>query len=296
MLATLVDKPFDDRRWVFETKWDGYRIVTEIKRGNVILYSRNGQDVSKRYKAVAEALRSARHDCVLDGELVALDPQGISRFQLLQNALRTEAKLQYRVFDLMFLDGKDLRGLTLLERKKRLKAVLGKHDLLKYSDHRFEHGKRFFAEARRGKEEGILAKRAASLYLSGKRSMEWRKIKTGARQEVVIAGYTSPRRSRKYFGSLVLAVRKGAHWQYVGHAGTGFDAASLKDIYLRLRPLRTTKKPFHEKVRYESQTTWVRPRLVGEVRFTEWTRRGEMRHPAFVGMRDDKQSENVVRE
>src|SRR5688572_3812247 len=284
MLATLVDRPFDDKAWVFETKWDGFRTIADIKRRKVVLYSRNGQVVTGRYAAVAEALQGIRHDCVLDGELVALNREGVSRFQLLQNALRSKAALRYCVFDIMFLDGRDLRGLTLLERKKRLESILVAHELLKYSRHRLEHGRKYFAEAERRKEEGIIAKRAASLYFSGKRSMEWQKIKTSARQEVVIAGYTKPRRSRRYFGSQVLAVRKGAQWQYVGHAGTGFNAHSLRNVYKRLQTLRATKKPFREKVRYEAQTTWVRPRLVGEVKFAEWTRKGEMRHPVFVGM------------
>jgi bifunctional non-homologous end joining protein LigD len=296
MLATLVDRPFDDKAWVFETKWDGFRTIAVVKRRKAVLYSRNGQVVTGRYPAVAEALQCIRHDCVLDGELVALDRAGVSRFQLLQNALRTKVALTYCVFDIMFLDGHDLRGLTLLERKKRLKSILFAHKLLKYSGHRLEHGRKYFAEAKRKKEEGIMAKRAASLYLSGKRSLEWQKIKIGARQEVVIAGYTKPRRTREYFGSLVLAVRKGARWHYVGHAGTGFDAGSLRDIYRRLQPLRTTNRPFQERVRYEAQTTWVRPRLVGEVKFAEWTRKGEMRHPVFVGMRNDKKAGEVVRE
>lgn len=296
MLATLVDVPFDDKDWVFETKWDGFRMVTEIKKGKVVLYSRNGQIVSERYKVVAKALEEIQRDCVLDGELVALDRQGVSRFQFLQNALRTQVRLQYCIFDIMFFDGKDLRGETLLERKEQLKRIIPKHKLLCYSEHRFEHGTKYFAEAKKKKEEGILAKRAASLYLSGKRTMEWQKFKTGARQEVVIVGFTKPRRSRKYFGSLVLAVREGGMWRYVGHAGTGFDFAALKDIHGRLWPHRTSRKPFDERVKYEAQTTWVKPRLVGEVKFTEWTHKGEMRHPTFIGLREDKRPEEVVRE
>lgn len=296
MLATLVDAPFDDRDWVFETKWDGFRVVTEIKDGNVTLYSRNGEVVSGRYKLVAQALKAVRHDCVLDGELVALDRQGVSRFQLLQNALRTRARLQYCVFDIMFLNGKDLRHLTLLERKARLTEILPKDILIRYSEHRFEHGKRYFNEAKRKGEEGIMAKRAESPYLSGKRSREWQKIKTGARQEVVIVGFTKPRRSRKYFGSLVIAVRQGNEWRYVGHVGTGFNSAMLKEIHSMLTPLVVCKKPFNEKVKYEQETTWVKPKLVGEVKFTEWTTKGEMRHPTFVGIREDKRPEEVVRE
>jgi bifunctional non-homologous end joining protein LigD len=271
-------------------------MVAEIKNGEVTLYSRNGQVVSERYRPVAEALGKIGHDCVLDGELVALDRQGVSRFQLLQNALRTTVRLQYCIFDLMFLDGEDVRTLTLLERKERLKRILPKDRLIRYSEHRFEHGKKYFAEAKKQKEEGIMAKRAASRYQSGKRTMEWQKIKTGARQEVVIVGFTAPRRSRKYFGSLVLAVREGSRWRYVGHAGTGFDFAALKDIYGRLVPLCTAQKPFDEKVKYEVATTWVRPKLVGEVKFTEWTAKGEMRHPSFLGLREDKKATEVVRE
>jgi len=296
MLATLIDAPFDDPAWVFETKWDGFRMVTEIKNGVVALYSRNGEVVSERYKPITQALRKIKHDCVLDGELVALDKQGVPHFQRLQNALRTKVKLQYCVFDLMFLDGTDLRSLSLLERKERLEKILPKDTLIQFSEHRFEHGKRFFVEAKKKKEEGIMAKRAQGSYLSGKRTREWLKIKTGARQEVVIVGFTKPRRSRKYFGSLVLAVREGKKWRYVGHVGTGFDATTLKDMHERLLPYIAAHKPFDEKVKYEDDTTWVRPKLVGEVKFTEWTAGGEMRHPSFIGLRDDKKAEEVVRE
>lgn len=296
MLATLVDGPFDDKDWVFETKWDGFRMVAEIKRGTVVLYSRNGEVVTERYGPVAKALEKIKRDCVLDGELVALDPQGVSRFQLLQNALRTKVRLQYCLFDVMFLGGKDLRSLPLLKRKTELKRILPADRVLHYSEHRFEHGKKYFSEARKKKEEGIMAKRAASPYLSGKRTREWLKIKTGARQEVVIVGFTAPRRSRKYFGSLVLAVREGKKWRYAGHAGTGFDAAALKDIHGKLWPLRTGRSPFDAKVTFDAHTTWVKPRLVGEVKFTEWTDKGEMRHPAFIGLRKDKKAEDVVRE
>lgn len=296
MLATPVDAPFDDTSWVFETKWDGFRMVAEKKNGKVILYSRNGQVVSERYKVIADALRNIKHNCVLDGELVALDRQGVSRFQLLQNALRTKVRLQYCIFDIMFLDGVDLRGMTLLERKAALKKILPKHGPIRYSEHRLEHGKKYFAEAKKKKEEGIMAKRAASLYFSGKRTTEWQKIKTGARQEVVIVGFTSPRRSRKYFGSLALAVREKGGWKYVGHVGTGFDEKMLQHLHAQLVPLRTDKSPFDRKTKYAATTTWVKPKLVGEVKFTEWTASGEMRHPAFMGLRDDKKPGEVVRE
>lgn len=296
MLATLIDAPFDDKAWVFETKWDGFRMIAQVKKDSVTLYSRNGIDVTERYKVIADALRSLKVDAVLDGELVALDSRGISRFQLLQNALRAKASLRYCVFDILFLDGKDLRKLTLIERKEKLRNILPKHRLLAFSEHRFEYGKKYFKEAQRKKEEGIMAKRAASQYFSGKRKREWLKIKTGYEQEVVIVGFTAPRKSRKCFGSLVLAVRDGKKWRYVGHVGTGFDFKALKDIHAKLTPLATSSKPFDQKVQFEATTTWVKPKIVGEVKFTEWTKEGQMRHPAFLGLRDDKKAEDVVME
>jgi bifunctional non-homologous end joining protein LigD len=296
MLATLTDAPFDDPGWVFESKWDGFRMVASIERGKVTLYSRNGKIISDSYLPIARALEKVKGNAVIDGELVALDAHGISRFQLLQNALRAEAKLLYCVFDIMFGDDEDLRALPLLARKERLRRILPKHPLLALSEHRPKHGIRFFKEAEKRGLEGIMAKRADSLYLSGARSRDWLKVKTARRQEVVIAGFTAPRRSRPYFGSLVLAVREGSEWRYVGHVGTGFSRATLKELHEKLWPLRTRSSPFRERVKDEVVTTWVRPKLVAEVKFTEWTAAGEMRHPAYLGLREDKRAEDVVRE
>jgi bifunctional non-homologous end joining protein LigD len=298
MLATLVDEPFDDKAWVFETKWDGFRLITE-KRGNTVkLWSRNGIDVTSRYGVLLPALQKVEGSCVIDGEICALDTQGRSRFQLLQNALNKKAKLLYVVFDALFVDGKDIRQKQLLERKEILKALLPRDPLLQYSEHVVEFGKREFAKAQRADEEGVIAKRAAGLYYSGKRTREWLKFKAVHEQEVVIVGYTEPRRSRKYFGSLVLAVRGKAkkRWVYAGHVGTGFDQAALKSIYETMQPLRSDKRPFGEKVKDENATTWLIPKLVGEVKFTEWTSEFEMRHPAFLGLRTDKKAIDVIRE
>ena len=170
--------------------------------------------------------------------------------------------------------------------------------LLHYSEHVAEFGRREFAKAQRAHEEGLIAKRATGLYYSGKRTREWLKFKAVHEQEAVIVGYTEPRRSRKYFGSLVLAVRDNAkkRWVYVGHVGTGFTEAVLKSLYGKMQLLRTDKKPFDQKVKLENATTWLVPKLVGEVKFTEWTRDGEMRHPAFLGLRADKKALDVTRE
>ena len=296
MLATLVDAPFDNPDWVFESKWDGFRMVTSIEAGKVTLYSRNGQIISNSYAPIAKALEAIGEDAVIDGELVALDAQGRSRFQLLQNALRTSANLRYCMFDLMFLGDQDLRALPLIERKRRLGKIVPKHKLLCVSRHRRGQGRRYFEEAANDGQEGIIAKRAASTYLSGVRSRDWLKIKTGKRQEVVIVGFTAPRRSRQYFGSLVMALREANQWRYAGHVGTGFTHMQLEALHARLWPLRTEKSPFRQPVKDEAVTTWVKPKLVGEVKFTEWTAAGEMRHPAFLGLREDKTPKDVVRE
>lgn len=296
MLATLADAPFDDPAWVFESKWDGFRLVAQIENHSVTLYSRSGLIVSDNYKPIAKALEKVRKDAVIDGELVALDERGVSRFQLLQNALNTSTNLRYCAFDIMFLDGQDLRGLPLVERKKHLHVLLPKHPLLTYSEHWQEHGKKVFKQAEKLGLEGIMAKRAQSRYLSGARTKDWLKIKTTKRQEVVIVGFTAPRRSRPRFGALVLAVRCRNEWRYAGHVGTGFSHAALEDLYAKLLPLRTPSSPFKQRVKDEATTTWVKPKLVAEVKFTEWTSGDEMRHPAFLGLRQDKKPMDVVLE
>lgn len=298
MLATLIGAPFDDPDWIFETKWDGYRIIARIDNGKVRLLSRRGKNVTGGYPRIAAALAKLRRakQAAIDGEVVALDKRGRSRFQLLQNAANTRTRLAYYVFDLLSLNGKDLRRVPLVERKRKLKALLGPGRVIRYSRHVRRAGKAAFRNARRRGYEGIMAKRAQAPYVSGRRTRDWLKIKTGLRQEVVIVGYTRPQQSRKYFGALVLAVRHGGGWKYVGRAGTGFDRGSLKSIHAKLVPLRSPRKPIDAIVPGERRTTWVRPRLVCEVKFTEWTADGQMRHPAFVGLRTDKPARSVVRE
>jgi bifunctional non-homologous end joining protein LigD len=296
MLATLTDAPFDDPNWVFEDKFDGFRMVAEIRRGKVALYSRNGKIISQSYIEVAKALEGVKGDAVIDGELVALGKDGVSHFQLLQNALRHEAKLLYCAFDLMFENGDDLRKLPLLERKERLKAILPRDKLIAFSHHRKATGKRFFAEAEQKGLEGIMAKRADSPYASGGRTSDWLKIKTAKRQEVVIAGFTAPKRTRPFFGALVLAVRENNAWRYIGHVGTGFSHKTLEELHGKLAKLNAAKSPFPAKVKDEGVTTWVKPSLVAEVKFAEWTSKGELRQPVYLGLRSDKHAMDVVRE
>ena len=296
MLATLTGAPFDDKDWLFEDKYDGFRMVATIEDGEVTLYSRNGKIISHSYIEVTQAFEGIKHDAVIDGELVAIGSDGVSHFQLLQNARRHQAKLRYYAFDLMFQDGADLRGFPLIERKKRLKAILPKHKLIAFSQHRATFGTKFFHEAERNGLEGIMAKRTDSQYLSGVRTDQWLKIKTSKRQEVVIAGFTAPKGTRPCFGALVLALREGKEWRFIGHVGAGFSHETLKELHGKLIKLKTAKSPFPKKVRGEAIATWVKPALVAEVKFTEWTNSGEMRHPVYLGLRADKRAEEVVRE
>jgi bifunctional non-homologous end joining protein LigD len=286
MLATLVDEPFDDKDWVFETKWDGFRLIAKTAGEKTSLYSRNGNEVTERYAQVARALGLIKHQAVIDGELVALDAHGRSRFQLLQNVGRGKARLRYYAFDLLFLDGRDLRREPMLERKRRL---------IRYSSHSRQHGIAQFDKARRAGEEGIIAKRAAGLYYSGRRTREWLKIKATHEQEAVIVGFTAPRGTREYFGSVVLGMYHKDKLVYVGHSGGGFSRQMLKTLHARMMKLKTDKKPFAG-VPHEDHVTWITPRLVCQVKFTEWTDSGEMRHPVFLGLRTDKPARQVRRE
>ncbi len=296
MLATLTDQPFDDPGWIFETKWDGFRAIAVAEPGRAWLYSRRGHDLSAKYPMICDALARIKHKAVLDGELVALDARGRSRFQLLQNAGRNSVPLLYCVFDLLYLDGKDLRDWPLLKRKEALKKILPKSKLLLYSTHLVGEGIKAFKRAASAAEEGVIAKLADSKYHSGIRTREWLKVKASQEQEVVIVGFTKPRGQRRFFGSLVLAVRDGKVWKYAGRAGTGFTHASLAELYDKLTPLITKVKPITAKVPSEASTVWVKPKLVAEVKFTEWTEGGEMRHPVFLGLRTDKPAAEVVRE
>lgn len=296
MLATLVDEPFDRVGWIFEIKWDGYRAISEIENGKVKLYSRSGLSFYSRFKAVAESLRALGHDAVLDGEVVALDEAGKSHFQLLQNYQKTgKGILVYYVFDILYLDGRDLRALPLLERKEALKKALMDLPHVKYGDHISTKGKKLFELAEEQGLEGIVAKNGDSAYQTGKRSRDWLKIKTKLRQEAIVVGYTDPLRSRKYFGSLALGIYRGPELTYIGQSGGGFDSQSLKEIFGKMQPLREDSPPVANPPRGK-KIHWVRPSLVCEVSFSEWSQDGLMRQPVFQGLRVDKKPKEVKRE
>lgn len=304
-LATLVKAPPPGPGWIHEPKLDGYRILARIERGRATLWSRNGNDWTTRMPTLARALEGLDLDgALLDGEVCALDPAGKSDFQLLQNTLGTgrESELVDYVFDALFLDGEDLRPLPLLERKARLRAALGPAARkptarVRYTEHVEGRGEEFFAEACRLGLEGMIAKRADRPYRAG-RGPEWVKVKCTGRQELVIGGYTAPGGSRSHLGALLVGVPGDGGLVYAGKVGTGFTARSLADLEAVLAPLRREAPPFVDPPRGADarDVTWVEPRLVAEIEFTEMTRGGRLRHPVFRGLRQDKAAREVVRE
>lgn len=295
MLATLIDKPFDAADWIYEIKWDGYRALAEVEKGHVHLYSRNNQSFN-RFQPIVDDLKKIKVKALLDGEIVVLDENGMPSFQLIQNYQRTEkGVLIYYVFDLLYLDGYDIRSLPLLKRKELLKKMIPKSSHVRYCDHIKKKGIDFFTLALEKGLEGIVAKSATSHYLQG-RSREWLKIKTHKRQEVIVCGFTAPKGGRKYFGSLILGVYEGENLIYVGHAGSGFDSKKLASIYNKLKPLIRSSCPFKDVPKTNDSVTWVRPKLVCEVKFAEWTDSGQMRQPIFIEFREDKKPEEITKE
>ncbi|MBI3030463.1 MAG: DNA ligase D [Candidatus Rokubacteria bacterium] len=307
MLATLAERPFSGKEWLFEIKYDGVRVLASRTGEAVELYGRSGQAITGRYPELVAALRRLAVDrFLLDGEIVALDESGKPSFQRLQarmgltNSLDIErASAQVPVigifFDCLALDGHDLRRLPLLERKALLRSVLPPLGSVRFGDHVQEHGAAFFEAASEQRLEGIVAKKAGSLYAGG-RSRDWVKIKCQRRQEFVIGGYTAPRGSRGYFGALHLGLYEAGRLVYVSKVGTGFDQARLRELWKALQPLRRDTSPFAAGSPGGRDHHWVEPRLVCEVRFTEWTKDGGIRHPAFLGLRDDKRPEDCRRE
>ncbi len=297
MLATLTNEPFSDPEWMFEMKWNGYSAVAEIANGDVALYSRNLLSFTARFSPVAAALRKFRLEAVLDGEIVVVDDRGFPDFQRLQDYQKNPSgHLVYYVFDLLYLQGRDLTGLPLMKRKALLKKILPASPHVKYSDHVTGDGLTFFKVVRDAGLEGMMAKRATSTYHAGRRSRQWLKIKVRLTQEAVIAGFTEPRGSRNDFGALVLGVFDKNELIFIGHTGGGFDAQKLRDIRARLNPLIRKTSPFKTAPKTNMPVTWVTPALVCEVQFHGWTSEGLLRQPVFLRMREDKDPRDVRRE
>jgi bifunctional non-homologous end joining protein LigD len=303
-LATLVSATPEGDDFVHEVKFDGYRVIAYLEDGQVKLLTRGGEDWTARMPSLQAAVGKLKaKNAVLDGEFVALDEHGLSDFQLLQNAFsgKNQAPLAYYAFDLLHLDGIDLRSLPLVERKAKLEALLRRlpksATTLRYSEHSQGDGARFFAEAAKLGLEGVVSKRADAPYRSG-RGKDWQKSKTLARQEFVIVGFTEPAGARSHLGALLLGVRRDDQLIYSGRVGTGFSERSLKDLHARLAPLEVEKTSLKNAPRGADArgVHWVAPRLLAEVAYTAITDDGLLRHPTFKGLREDKPAREVVLE
>lgn len=297
MLAKLVDAPFDRPDWLFEPKWDGYRAVAEVTGKRIKLYSRNHQPFNDEFPTVVGSLQKLGHPAVIDGEVLAVTGKGQSSFQALQNYRKTgEGTVVYKVFDLLSLDGYDIRRLELRERKELLSTLVEGIPGIEYSAHIEESGIRYYEDAVKRGLEGVIAKAATSPYITGARTEEWVKIKSVKRQEAVIGGFTAPRGSRKGFGALLLGYYDAGEFIYMGHTGTGFSSSLITELHGKLRKLERKSSPFTTAPKPNAPVTWVKPQLVCEVKFQEWTEDGRARQPALVGLRTDKKAKEVRRE
>ena len=312
MLATSIEKAFDDPDWLFEVKWDGYRAIAFVDHGKVRLVSRNQNDMTGQFPELGDlpTFLKAR-TAILDGEIVALDADGRASFSLMQQRTglrgggrrttpRSDLQILYYLFDLLYLDGFDLRRVPLEQRKAALQAILIPSEIARFSDHFPGQGLALFEVAKQRGLEGILAKRRSSHYQE-RRGGDWLKIKITQTLDCVVGGYIEPEGSRQYFGSLVLGLYdEKQRLIHVGQAGTGFDFKKLKEIWGLLEPLRTKQSPFYGVVD-AAKTHWVKPRLVAEIKFAEWTHETneggpKLRAPVFLRLRDDKRPEECTLE
>jgi bifunctional non-homologous end joining protein LigD len=304
-LATLAQDVPRGEDWLHELKFDGYRILAFLKNKRVRLVTRNGNDWTHRFPSIAAAVaKLSAKQAILDGEVVSLNDEGLSDFQQLQNALKRgdDAALVYYVFDLPHFEGYDLTAMPLSERKSALGAIVLGSDpandgALRYSDHVAAQGEAVLDQACRSSMEGIVSKRADAPY-EQTRSRSWLKVKCIKRQEFVICGYTKPSGARSGFGALLLGYHRNGKLTYCGRVGTGFTIESLRQLAKQLKSRRTSNAPFgsHLTATQRSGVTWVRPDLVAEVEFTEWTDEGLLRHPSFKGLREDKTPKQIARE
>jgi bifunctional non-homologous end joining protein LigD len=308
MLATLVDKPVDQEGWIYEVKWDGYRALAMKNKNHVELKSRNDKSFDEKFYPVHAAVSEWNINAVVDGEIVVVDEKGISNFGALQN-WRSEAdgELLYYVFDILWLEGKNLMRLPLVERREILRKIIPPKGIIRLSENFGDSATVFFEAAKKMGLEGIIAKKADGEYKPGIRSQEWLKIKASKKQEVVIGGYTNNEDSSKPFSALLVGVFEKGKLIYTGKIGTGFDNNTQKDMLKQFKPLIIDKPPFtilpdiNKPSRFRpnpphATATWLKPQLICEVSYTEMTGDGVMRHPSFEGMRIDKKASEVVLE
>ncbi|MBZ4041094.1 DNA ligase D [Flavobacterium hibisci] len=296
MLANIKEKTFNDPDWIFEKKYDGYRTIAVINPPEIELFSRNEISFNRNFKAVAQDLKKIDHTAILDGEVVVEDESGKANFQLLQNYLKTgSGELKYYVFDLLNLDGNSITELSLVDRKELLKILFNKYNFTNvfYSDHIIENGMELFDLAIKNKEEGIVAKKADSTYQVNRRTNDWLKIKASNQEEAIIIGITEPKNSRKFFGAILLGQYYGKKLHFIGKCGTGFTEDTLKELYNKLKPYFTDNATLTEKTGLRDKIQWVKPKIVCQVKFSEWTQDKHLRHPVYLGLRIDKKASEV---
>src|SRR5438552_3404110 len=304
MLATLSDSAFSRTRWLFEPKFDGVRCLALRSGHDIQLLSRNQKRLNDKYPELVDAFRAQRPDAfAVDGEIVTFEGAVTSfaklpqRMQLARPSeeVRRRIPVWFYAFDLLHLDGKNIRHLPLRERKALLEKVLDFRDPLRFTEHRETSGEPYFQEACRKGWEGIIAKDGDSVYASG-RSADWLKFKCLNEQEFVVGGYTDPKGSRTSFGALLVGFYEAGELKFAGKVGTGYDTATLRSLHSRLSKLETKSPPFARNDLPRRDVHWVAPKLVAQIAFGEWTRDGKLRQPRFLGMRDDKEAKDVVRE
>src|SRR5688572_3352496 len=294
MLATLTRDYFSDPDWVYEPKLDGIRCLAFKRGSDVRLMSRNKLDRTHVYPKVASALAAQDADFVIDGEIAALEGDRTS-FSLLQQSHRATVAITYFVFDILFVDGKDVTKLDLLARKAVLRKTLKWRKPLSFVQHVEEEGEAYLEEACKRGWEGLIAKRADAPYTKG-RSRDWLKFKCSNEQELVIGGYTDPQGARTHFGALLVGYYEDGELRYAGKVGTGYNQQSLKEIHAEMKALERKSSPFSGEPPVRKNVHWLEPRLVAQVGFGEWTTDGRLRHPRFIGLRRDKKPKDVVGE
>lgn len=294
MLAKLSEDAFNDKDWIFEIKWDGYRAIADLSHESPLFYSRNGISFLTKFDKIVQDFDKQKYQMILDGEVVAYDEQGKPNFQLLQQiGDNPGTPLVYQVFDVLWLNGHSTEELPLIQRKELLKEALIETDTIKYCDHIPEKGIEFFKQMKKMQLEGMIAKRADSLYIENHRTSDWLKIKFSNTEEVIICGFTEPRGSRESFGALILGRYIHQKLTYCGHTGTGFNKTSLKELYQRLEKLIVKSSPFEKIPKTNMPVTWIKPELVCEIKYSEITRDGIFRHPVFITVREDKGPEDI---
>jgi bifunctional non-homologous end joining protein LigD len=302
MLAKLTKELMDNPEWIYEMKLDGYRMIAAVRNGKANMVSRNGKSFNEKYEILLRDLNQVEDEVILDGEMVIEKPNGLTDFQLLQNYGTTKkGNLKYFVFDILYLNGHNLMGFPLLKRKELLESFFEKYSFSRIIRMNYQtgDGKKLFNDLSAHGFEGIIAKDPESVYRAGRRSDSWLKIKSQRMQEAVICGFTEPQGGRKYFGSIILGLYDKDELKYVGNCGTGFNDESLKELYTKFELLKTDASPFMSIPKFswaKGKPTWIKPELVANIKFLEWSDEGIMRSPVFMGLREDKDPRRVINE